>query len=153
MIMYMKQREMNNVFEFLKKVQISKVKDRDVKKTLVSAYMSIYKKMEEFDKDIQELRKKYFEGKEDAVREYDSIVQQMQNESDMKKQKSLAESINPETQELVKEYLEMLNTYLDRDVEVSFETVDKDKFIEALIDLDVEFACDDLIILKALYHE
>lgn len=151
--MYMKQREMNNVFEFLKKVQISKVKDRDVKKTLVSAYMSIYKKMEEFDKDIQELRKKYFEGKEDAVREYDSIVQQMQNESDMKKQKSLAESINPETQELVKEYLEMLNTYLDRDVEVSFETVDKDKFIEALIDLDVEFACDDLIILKALYHE
>lgn len=149
----MKQREMNNVFEFLKKVQISKVKDRDVKKTLVSAYMSIYKKMEEFDKDIQELRKKYFEGKEDAVREYDSIVQQMQNESDMKKQKSLAESINLETQELVKEYLEMLNTYLDRDVEVSFETVDKDKFIEALIDLDVEFACDDLIILKALYHE
>lgn len=153
MIMYMKQREMNNVFEFLKKVQISKVKDRDVKKTLVSAYMSIYKKMEEFDKDIQELRKKYFEGKEDAVREYDSIVQQMQNEPDLEKQKSLAESINPETQELVKEYLEMLNTYLDRDVEVSFETVDKDKFIEALIDLDVEFACDDLIILKALYHE
>ena len=153
MIMYMKQREMNNVFEFLKKVQISKVKDRDVKKTLVSAYMSIYKKMEEFDKDIQELRKKYFEGKEDAVREYDGIVQQMQNERDLKKQKSLAESINPETQELVKEYLEMLNTYLDRDVEVSFETVDKDKFIEALIDLDVEFACDDLIILKALYHE
>lgn len=151
--MYMKQREMNNVFEFLKKVQISKVKDRDVKKTLVSAYMSIYKKMEEFDKDIQELRKKYFEGKEDAVREYDGIVQQMQNERDLKKQKSLAESINPETQELVKEYLEMLNTYLDRDVEVSFETVDKDKFIEALIDLDVEFACDDLIILKALYHE
>lgn len=149
----MKQREMNNVFEFLKKVQISKVKDRDVKKTLVSAYMSIYKKMEEFDKDIQELRKKYFEGKEDAVREYDSIVQQMQNEPDLEKQKSLAESINPETQELVKEYLEMLNTYLDRDVEVSFETVDKDKFIEALIDLDVEFACDDLIILKALYHE
>jgi hypothetical protein len=153
MIMYMKQREMNNVFEFLKKVQISKVKDRDVKKTLVAAYMSIYKKMEEFDKDIQELRKKYFEGKEDSVREYDSIVQQMQNEQDLKKQKSLAESINPETQELVKEYLEMLNTYLDRDVEVSFETVDKDKFIEALIDLDVEFACDDLIILKALYHE
>ena len=153
MIMYMKQREMNNVFEFLKKVQISKVKDRDVKKTLVSAYMSIYKKMEEFDKDIQELRKKYFEGKEDAVREYDSIVQQVQNEQDLKKQKSLAESINPETQELVKEYLEMLNTYLDRDVDVSFETVDKDKFIEALIDLDVEFACDDLIILKALYHE
>ena len=153
MIMYMKQREMNNVFEFLKKVQISKVKDRDVKKTLVSAYMSIYKKMEEFDKDIQELRKKYFEGKEDAVREYDGIVQQIQNEQDLKKQKSLAESINPETQELVKEYLEMLNTYLDRDVEVSFETVDKDKFIEALIDLDVEFACDDLIILKALYHE
>lgn len=151
--MYMKQREMNNVFEFLKKVQISKVKDRDVKKTLVAAYMSIYKKMEEFDKDIQELRKKYFEGKEDSVREYDSIVQQMQNEQDLKKQKSLAESINPETQELVKEYLEMLNTYLDRDVEVSFETVDKDKFIEALIDLDVEFACDDLIILKALYHE
>lgn len=151
--MYMKQREMNNVFEFLKKVQISKVKDRDVKKTLVSAYMSIYKKMEEFDKDIQELRKKYFEGKEDAVREYDGIVQQMQNEQDLKKQKALAESINPETQELVKEYLEMLNTYLDRDVEVSFETVDKDKFIEALIDLDVEFACDDLIILKALYHE
>lgn len=149
----MKQREMNNVFEFLKKVQISKVKDRDVKKTLVSAYMSIYKKMEEFDKDIQELRKKYFEGKEDAVREYDGIVQQIQNEQDLKKQKSLAESINPETQELVKEYLEMLNTYLDRDVEVSFETVDKDKFIEALIDLDVEFACDDLIILKALYHE
>ena len=153
MIMYMKQREMNNVFEFLKKVQISKVKDRDVKKTLVSAYMSIYKKMEEFDKDIQELRKKYFEGKEDAVRKYDSIVQQVQNEQDLKKQKSLAESINPETQELVKEYLEMLNTYLDRDVDVSFETVDKDKFIEALIDLDVEFACDDLIILKALYHE
>ena len=153
MIMYMKQREMNNVFEFLKKVQISKVKDRDVKKTLVSAYMSIYKKMEEFDKDIQELRKKYFEGKEDAVREYDSIVQQVQNEQDLKKQKSLAESINPETQELVKEYLEMLNTYLDRDVDVSFETVDKDKFIEALIDLDVEFVCDDLIILKALYHE
>lgn len=149
----MKQREMNNVFEFLKKVQISKVKDRDVKKTLVSAYMSIYKKMEEFDRDIQELRKKSFEGKEDEVREYDSTVQQMQTETDPAKQKALSEKINPEIQALVKEYLDMLNTYLDREIEVDFDTVDKDKFIEALIDLDIEFACDDLILLKALYHE
>lgn len=151
--MCMKQREMNNVFEFLKKVQISKVKDRDVKKTLVSAYMSIYKKMEEFDRDIQELRKKSFEGKEDEVREYDSTVQQMQTETDPAKQKVLSEKINPEIQALVKEYLDMLNTYLDREIEVDFDTVDKDKFIEALIDLDIEFACDDLILLKALYHE
>lgn len=153
MVMCMKQREMNNVFEFLKKVQISKVKDRDVKKTLVSAYMSIYKKMEEFDRDIQELRKKSFEGKEDEVREYDSTVQQMQTETDPAKQKVLSEKINPEIQALVKEYLDMLNTYLDREIEVDFDTVDKDKFIEALIDLDIEFACDDLILLKALYHE
>ena len=52
---------------------------------------------------------------------------------------------------LVIEFNGLVNDRLNTDVEVNLTKIDKDKFIEALIDLDIEFTCEDLVILKDLY--
>ena len=49
------------------------------------------------------------------------------------------------------EFNSLINERLNQDIEVNINKIDKDKFIEALIDLDIEFTCDDLIVLKDLY--
>ena len=74
----MKQIELNNIFEFLRKIRINKINDRETKIGLINIHMELYKKVQEFDEYIKELQKKYFEGKESELEAYNQQVAQMQ---------------------------------------------------------------------------
>lgn len=146
----MKQIELNNIFEFLRKIRINKINDRETKIGLINIHMELYKKVQEFDEYIKELQKKYFEGKESELEAYNQQVAQMQT-ADPEKRDELEASLDPEIKKLVIEFNSLINARLDQEIPVELEKVDKQKFIEALIDLDIEFTCDDLIVLKDLY--
>lgn len=148
--MTMKQIELNNIFEFLRKIRINKINDRETKIGLINIHMELYKKVQEFDEYIKELQKKYFEGKESELEAYNQQVAQMQT-ADPEKRDELEASLDPEIKKLVIEFNSLINARLDQEIPVELEKVDKQKFIEALIDLDIEFTCDDLIVLKDLY--
>lgn len=146
----MKQIELNNIFEFLRKIRINKINDRETKIGLINIHMELYKKVQEFDEYIKELQKKYFEGKESELEAYNQQVAQMQT-ADPEKRDELEASLDPEIKKLVIEFNSLINARLDQEIPVELEKIDKQKFIEALIDLDIEFTCDDLIVLKDLY--
>ena len=146
----MKQIELNNIFEFLRKIRINKINDRETKIGLINIHMELYKKVQEFDEYIKELQKKYFEGKESELEAYNQQVAQMQT-VDPEKRDELEASLDPEIKKLVIEFNSLINARLDQEIPIELEKVDKQKFIEALIDLDIEFTCDDLIVLKDLY--
>ena len=146
----MKQIELNNIFEFLRKIRINKINDRETKIGLINIHMELYKKVQEFDEYIKELQKKYFEGKESELEAYNQQVTQMQT-ADPEKRDELEASLDPEIKKLVIEFNSLINARLDQEIPIELEKVDKQKFIEALIDLDIEFTCDDLIVLKDLY--
>lgn len=148
--MTMKQIELNNIFEFLRKIRINKINDRETKIGLINIHMELYKKVQEFDEYIKELQKKYFEGKESELEAYNQQVAQMQT-ADPEKRDELEAALDPEIKKLVIEFNSLINARLDQEIPVELEKVDKQKFIEALIDLDIEFTCDDLIVLKDLY--
>ena len=148
--MTMKQIELNNIFEFLRKIRINKINDRETKIGLINIHMELYKKVQEFDEYIKELQKKYFEGKESEIEAYNQQVAQMQT-ADPEKRDELEAALDPEIKKLVIEFNSLINARLDQEIPIELEKVDKQKFIEALIDLDIEFTCDDLIVLKDLY--
>lgn len=148
--MTMKQIELNNIFEFLRKIRINKINDRETKIGLINIHMELYKKVQEFDEYIKELQKKYFEGKESELEAYNQQVAQMQT-ADPEKRDELEAALDPEIKKLVIEFNSLINDRLDQEIPIELEKVDKQKFIEALIDLDIEFTCDDLIVLKDLY--
>lgn len=148
--MTMKQIELNNIFEFLRKIRINKINDRETKIGLINIHMELYKKVQEFDEYIKELQKKYFEGKESELEAYNQQVAQMQT-ADPEKRDELEASLDPEIKKLVIEFNSLINARLNQEIPIELEKVDKQKFIEALIDLDIEFTCDDLIVLKDLY--
>ena len=146
----MKQIELNNIFNFLGKIKVNKINDRETKIGLVNIHMELYKKVQEYSEYIKELQKKYFEGKEAELNIYNQQVSQLQD-ADPEKKAEIEAALNPEMKKLVIEFNGLVNDKLNTDVEVNLTKIDKDKFIEALIDLDIEFTCEDLVILKDLY--
>ena len=112
--------------------------------------MELYKKVQEYSEYIKELQKKYFEGKEAELNIYNQQVSQLQD-AEPEKKAAIEASLNPEIKKLVIEFNSLVNDKLNTDVDVNLTKIDKDKFIEALIDLDIEFTCEDLVILKDLY--
>ena len=146
----MKQIELNNIFNFLGKIKVNKINDRETKIGLVNIHMELYKKVQEYSEYIKELQKKYFEGKEAELNIYNQQVSQLQD-ADPEKKAAIEASLNPEIKKLVIEFNGLVNDKLNTDVDVNLTKIDKDKFIEALIDLDIEFTCEDLVILKDLY--
>ena len=148
--MTMKQIELNNIFNFLGKIKVNKINDRETKIGLVNIHMELYKKVQEYSEYIKELQKKYFEGKESELDIYNQQVTQMQ-EAEPEKRAELESALDPKMKELVMEFNSLINTRLNQEFPVELEKIDKQKFVEALIDLDIEFTCDDLIVLKDLY--
>lgn len=148
--MTMKQIDVNNISNFLGKIRINKINDRETKIGLVNIHMELYKKVQEYSEYIKELQKKYFEGKEAELNIYNQQVSQLQD-AEPEKKAAIEASLNPEIKKLVIEFNSLVNDKLNTDVDVNLTKIDKDKFIEALIDLDIEFTCEDLVILKDLY--
>lgn len=146
----MKQIELNNISNFLGKIRVNKINDRETKIGLVNIHMELYKKVQEYSEYITELQKKYFEGKESELDAYNQQVTKIQG-AEPEKRAELEAELDPKMKELVMEFNSLINARLNQDIEVNINKIDKNKFIEALIDLDIEFTCDDLIVLKDLY--
>lgn len=146
----MKQKDLNVISNFLRKIKINKIKNRETKIALINIHLALYKKVEEWQSDLEELQKKFFEGKEQELALYNQKVQEIQS-TPADQQSALVEQLNPEMKSLVSEFNSIVEGMLMREVPIEFEKVNEQDFIEALIDLDIEFTCDDLIVLKDLY--
>ena len=113
--MTMKQIDVNNISNFLGKIRINKINDRETKIGLVNIHMELYKKVQEYSEYIKELQKKYFEGKEAELNIYNQQVSQLQD-ADPEKKAEIEAALNPEMKKLVIEFNGLVNDKLNTDV-------------------------------------
>lgn len=138
----MKQFVINNTFEFFSKLKINKIKDSEVRNKVINIYMALYDKMESWNSTLDSFRKEFFEGREEILREYNTAIQGNQD----------SPNISEETKTIISEFNTEVGKKLNVEVEISFDKLTRNELVEVLTDLEIDFTCTDLIILKDFYN-
>lgn len=140
--MKMKQFVINNTFEFFSKLKINKIKDSEVRNKVINIYMALYDKMESWNSILDSFRKEFFEGREEILKAYNTAIQENQD----------SPNISEETKTIISEFNTEVGKRLNAEVEISFDKLTRNELVEALTDLEIDFTCTDLIILKDFYN-
>lgn len=128
----MKQSEINSVFQLLSRVKLNKVADKPTRNAIMTNHLRLYKKVEAAEKDIQELQKRLFEGKEKEMEEYNKLV-------------SENKPVSEEMKALVKEFNEAAQAILDNEVDVKIEQMEVEKFLDIFAEQDMDISMGDVI--------
>lgn len=128
----MKQSEINSVFQLLNRIKLNKVADKPTRNAIMTNHLRLYKKVEAAEKDIQELQKRLFEGKEKEMEEYNKLV-------------SENKPVSEEMKALVKEFNEAAQAILDNEVDVKIEQMEVEKFLDIFTEQDMDISMGDVI--------
>lgn len=130
----MKVVEVRNIYDFLSKLKLNKL-TKEVRVAVLKNYTELTTVNREIDAKIEELRKKVFTDEE---------LQELQN------------AINNKT-EVSKVLIDKNNTYnevilkmFDDECDVKVVKISEEKFIDCLVDSEVEFTPVDILRLKPI---
>ena len=140
--MTMKQFVINETFEFFSKLKINKIEDSEIRNKIIDIYMFLYDKMDNWNKTLASFRGDFFKGNEDKLNEYNLAIQKDRESPE----------ISDDTKKIISEFNVEVSKMLNKDVEASFEKLTRNELVEALTNLEIEFTCTDLILLKDFYN-
>ena len=140
--MTMKQFVINETFEFFSKLKINKIEDSEIRNKIIDIYMFLYDKMDNWNKTLASFREDFFKGNEDKLNEYNLAIQKDRESPE----------ISDDTKKIISEFNVEVSKMLNKDVEASFEKLTRNELVEALTNLEIEFTCTDLILLKDFYN-
>lgn len=152
----MKKSKIIAIFRFLSGIKVSKIKDKDVRSAIIGNHLQMYKIAEEYDSDIKEIQKKLFEGKDEDVKALNDLREKYQNEKDEGKKNDIVGIITDNYKEILnleKEVADAIGTRLKEEKEINIKKVNKDAFIDALVDAEVDVTPSDLIELSDLFND
>lgn len=152
----MKKSKIIAVFRFLSNIKVSKIKDKDVRASIIGNHLQMYKIAEEYETDIKEIQKKLFEGKDEDVKSLNELREKYNAEKDEDKKNEIVNIIKDnfgEILKLEKEMADAMGTRLKEEKEISIKKVNKDAFIDALIDAEIDVTPSDLIELSDLFND
>ena len=140
--MTMKQFVINETFEFFSKLKINKIEDSEIRNKIIDIYMSLYDKMDDWNKTLSSFREEFFKGNEDKLDKYNAAIQKNRESPE----------VDEDTKKIISEFNIEVSNMLNKDVEVSFKKLTRNELVEALTNLEIEFTCTDLILLKDFYN-
>ena len=152
----MKKSKIIAVFRFLSNIKVSKIKDKDVRAAIIGNHLQMYKIAEEYETDIKEIQKKLFEGKDEDVKSLNELREKYNLEKDEDKKNEIVKVIKDnfgEILKLEKEVADAMETRLKEEKEITIKKVNKDAFIDALIDAEIDVTPSDLIELSDLFND
>lgn len=152
----MKKSKIIAVFRFLSNIKVSKIKDKDVRAAIIANHLQMYKIAEEYESDIKEIQKKLFEGKDEDVKSLNELKEKYNLEKDEDKKNEIVKVIKDnfgEILKLEKEVADAIETRLKEEKEINIKKVNKDAFIDALIDAEIDVTPSDLIELSDLFND
>lgn len=152
----MKKSKIIAVFRFLSNIKVSKIKDKDVRAAIIANHLQMYKIAEEYETDIKEIQKKLFEGKDEDVKSLNELREKYNLEKDEDKKNEIVNIIKDnygEILKLEKEVADAIETRLKEEKEINIKKVNKEAFIDALIDAEIDVTPSDLIELSDLFND
>ncbi|MGN1155863.1 MAG: hypothetical protein ACI4TK_06775 [Agathobacter sp.] len=152
----MKKSKIIAVFRFLSGIKVSKIKDKDVRSAIISNHLQMYKIVEEYESDIKEIQKKLFEGKDEDIKALSDLREKYKNEKDEEKKKDIIGIITDNYGEILnleKEMTEALESRLNEEKELNLKKVNRDDFIDAIVEAGEDVTTSDLVELTDLLSE
>lgn len=145
----MKKSQIKAALEALRTVRMTKVSDKEVRNALISNHMVLFDDMDKYGKQAKKLEAVYLGAFEDDRKKVGQIQNEFRMETDPKKKNEILQKLNgDEFKELNKAwevYADEMNKLGNEEV-VGLKPIDREKFIAAVADAEIEFQQ-----LEALY--
>lgn len=145
----MKKNQARAALEALRTVRMPKIADKEVRNDLIANHFTLFDVVEKFDKQAHKLEAVHLGAFEEDRKKVGQLQAQIQVEKDVTKRNELISSLNGEEfKELNaawETYAKEMNAYGNEPIK-GLKPIDRDKFLAAVADADLEFPQ-----LEALY--
>lgn len=129
----MTNKELISIFNLLSSIKLNKVSDKETRSAILANHMALYKLNKGVNDDVEELRKRFFEGKEAELKKY--IALQDAGKTD---------ELDPKMRELVIEFNTEYGNLMSSHADVSLKKIDADSFVDALAEQNIDITLEEL---------
>lgn len=138
--------------KFIADLKMSKF-DKTVRLAVLKNYMFLNKINKDFDAKTEDLRKKMFDDKQEEAQKVQEIRERFQKSKTREEERSCIEELDKHKEflELEGEFVKLLNEELLKEVEVELIKVDKAKFIESMVNAEIEFTPKDIDKIEIMF--
>lgn len=157
----LKKYQLNAIYEIVNSIQLNKITDSKIRKTVLKLVLEIPKSITEFQKDISDTRTKFLEGfKTEDLTAFQAelnglaeLSRKQDTKAALEKDHEIAKSFPEITSAFVK-LNESLDNLQNETVEFNVEKINMEEFVDALVGLDVNITAKELNVLDSLFeHE
>lgn len=152
----MKKEQAINIYRLMSGIKVSKIRNKETRKTIIKNHLALYKAAKEYDDDVAELRKKIFDGKDEEQKQLAELREQFQSETNPENRLAIVNRIKNEFGELVsieREFSEEVQGLLDEEADISLTKLGQDEFLAAAVDAEYDITNADLITLQDMFNE
>ena len=144
-------------FRLINGIKMNTVQDKATRSAIIGNHLQMYKVAEKHENEAKEVYKKLFEGKEEDARKVNELRQEynstgVSNERKVEIVKEISTAYTP-ILELEQELNAAINGMLAEEVEVKIIPFNKESFVNACADSNLEFTMIDIIRLNDLFEE
>lgn len=151
----MKRNQVINIYTALLGVKLNKMSEKMTDSVLANT-LSLATINEQMGRVREELHRRTLDGIDrKRLEEYDNLITKMNALSGQNKS-AIRAVINDKYADVVKAqntFVKALNKWLDKDVDVEIETIDRKEFIKALKESEQPFTPADIDVLSALFSD
>lgn len=151
----MKKSRVIEIFRFLGNIKINKITNKEVRSAVISNHLQMYNIVKQYEEDVKELQKRFFEGKEEEIQKLNELREKFNSETNEDIKRDLIKTITSEYKDILNLEMEFNNEaskQLNVDVELNLKKVKQDDFVETCVEADVDITGRDLISLTDLFE-
>lgn len=145
----MKKNQARAALEALRTVRMPKIADKEVRNALIANHFTLFDEVEKFDKQAHKLEAVHLGAFEEDRKKVGQLQAQIQVEKDVTKRNELISRLNGEEfkefNAAWETFAKEMNAYGNEPIK-GLKPIDRDKFLAAVADADLEFPQ-----LEALY--
>jgi peptide methionine sulfoxide reductase MsrA len=150
----MKKSRIISIYNFLSNIKLNKVTNKEVRSAIISNHLQMYNINEQYNKDVQELQKRIFEGKEEDINVVNNLRNKFKNAKEEDRPSIVSEILeHKEFLKLEEEFNTEVYNLLNQEIDLNFKTCSQEDFVETCVEANVDITSDDLIVLTDLFNK
>lgn len=156
----LKKGQFSEIYGILDKIQLNKILNADVRKTILKVILSISKSIKTAEEDIDNMKKRYFaEFKPEDLQDLQNILNEINwlirsNKIEEAKAKDLeATNKYPEICKAITSLNADLVEMNEESVQYNIEKISLDSFIDSIVGQPIEISAKELDILKPILND
>lgn len=155
-----KRKNLEEIYSIMDQIQLNKITDANVRKLVLKLVLEGKKKANTMKEDVEEIRKKFFNGFENedlevfqkGLTEMSELFRETKIKEALDKDAELSNKY-PEITEAYKGFNQALIDLQDELVPINTEKVNMDAFIDAMVGQDIEINGKTLDVLSPIFND